>query len=302
MRNSILLTLSLFIFLCSCGQTKVDTKKAFDFYDAVNAQISLNRPAQQKFIDKLTIAILAVKENNNAAIDTKELLILLEYSKSKNIEREKNIEGLVEFDNDINFKSKTLDYVKAFNHAYQYEFPKIIEIFADNKDNRFERAKDLLFPKLQLIKGKELEMKSSQNNFKTKYEELRKSQPKRTGSEYEFVKLKDFKFSTTEIKTGTKIELLSFSGGDDLAEDKIYYKQFIGINKSTGDTLRVLALAPIQQYDLDKAIRIGTYKTDLPMRKQMTASENEYIIFNRNLADIEKGNYKTVFGILEFDE
>lgn len=302
MRNSTSLTLLLLISFSSCGQTKADPKKAFEFYDAVNIQIALNKPTQQKFIDKMTMAILAVKENSAAAIDTKELLSLLKYSASKNLEREKNIENLVEVDDDINFKKKTLDYVKTFNDAYQNEFLVVIQIFADAKDNKFERAKDLLFSKLQLIKTKELEMKSSRITFKTKYEELSKSQPIRTGSDYEFVNLRDFKLSNTEIKEGTKIELLSFSGGDDLPEDNIYYKQFIGVNNITGDTLRILALADIQRYDLDKALRIGTYTMDLPIRNQMKPSNNEYIIFNKNQEEIEKGNYKTVFGILKFDE
>ncbi len=83
---------------------------------------------------------------------------------------------------------------------------------------------------------------------------------------------------------------------------KIYYKQFIGINKSNGDTLRILALAAMQRYDIDKAPRIGTFKADLPMRNQLTPSENEYIIFNTNQANIEKGNYKTAFGLLSFEE
>ena len=95
---------------------------------------------------------------------------------------------------------------------------------------------------------------------------------------------------------------MSYSGGDDLSEENIYYKQFIGIDKNNGDTLRVLALAQMQNYDLDKALRIGTYSIDLEVRNQMTPSDKEYIIFNTNQADIEKGNYKTVFGILKFDK
>jgi len=302
MRNSILSSSLLLVLLYSCGQTKVDTKKAFAFFDAVNAQIILNKPEQQKFIDKLTAALLEVKENSKALIDTKELQSLLEYSKTKNIEREKNIEKLIEVDNDISYKQKTMDYVKAFNDAYQNEFPKCIQILVGEKDGRLETAGKLIYPKLKLIKEKEIEMKSAQNAFETKYEELSKVKGRKTEGDYEFIKLKDFKFTLAPIEDGAKIVLLSFSGGKQNADDKIYYKQFIGINKSTGDTLRILALAAIQQYDIDKAPRIGTFKADLPMRNQMTPSENEYIIFNTNQADIEKGNYRTVFGVLSFDE
>ncbi|MEI9958454.1 MAG: hypothetical protein WDM90_19600 [Ferruginibacter sp.] len=254
----------------SCGQTKVDTKKAFAFFDAVNAQITLNKANQQKFIDTLTAALLSLKENPNAIIDTKELQLLLEQSKAIAIEKEKNIGELVEVDNDIIYKQKTLDYVKAFNDAYQNEFPKCIQILVGEKDGRLEAAGKLIYPKLKSIKEKEIEMKSAQNTFETKYVELSKAKGRRTEGDYEFIKLKDFKFTFAPIEDGTKIELLSFSGGKQNTDYKIYYKQFIGINKSNGDTLRILALAAMQRYDIDKAPRIGTFKADLPMRNQLT--------------------------------
>lgn len=302
MRNIILVSFSLLLFLSSCKQSKVESRKALKFYDDVNAQILLNRAVQQKFIDQLTSAILAIKENKDTIIDNKELLILLKDCESKNIIREKNIELLTEVDNSIDLKKYTLNYVRTFNDAYQNEFPKVIRIMAENRDDRFERAKELLFPQLQLIKERETEMINAQNIFYSKYETVSISKPERTGSDYSFVKLKDFAFTPATLKEGASIELLSFSGGDDLAENKVYYKQFIGIDQSTGDTLRILALAGMQQYDLDKAPRVGTYSTDLPIRNQLTPGDNEYIIFNTNQADIEQGNYKTVFGILKFDE
>jgi hypothetical protein len=302
MRNTILVPLLLLLFFGSCKQSKVESRKALKFYDDVNAQILLNRAVQQNFIDQLTSAILAIKENKDTILDNKELLILLKDCESKNIIREKNIELLTEVDNSIDLKKYTLNYVRTFNDAYQNEFPKVIRIMAENTEDRFERAKELLFPQLQLIKERETEMINAQNIFHSKYETVSITKPERTGSDYAFVKLKDFKFTAATLNEGATIELLSFSGGDDLAEDKIYYKQFIGINKSTGDTLRILALAGMQQYDLDKAPRIGTYSTDLPIRNQMVPGDNEYIIFNTNQADIEQGNYQTVFGILKFEE
>lgn len=302
MRNTILVTLLLVLFFGACKQSKVESRKALKFYDDVNTQILLNKAVQQKFIDQLTSAILAIKENKDTILDNKELLILLKDCESKNIIREKNIELLTEVDNSIDLKKNTLNYVRTFNDAYQNEFPKVIRIMAENREDRFERAKELLFPQLQLIKERETEMINAQNIFYSKYETVSISKPERTGSDYAFVKLKDFAFTTATLKEGASIELLSFSGGDDLAENKVYYKQFIGIDQSTGDTLRILALAGMQQYDLDKAPRVGTYSTDLPIRNQLTPGDNEYIIFNTNQADIEQGNYKTVFGILKFEE
>jgi len=279
-----------------------DSKKAFEFYDSVNKQIALGKPKQQEFIDKLTTSLLTIRENKNAIIDTKELQALFDLAKTTNEERQRNLEMISEFDTDLNYKGFVMDYFKSYNGLYQDEIPKAIKIFGEKSEDRFERVGNLLMPKLKLTKQKELALKQAQSDFKAKYEALNKSEPKRTGSDYEFVKLKDFKFTTTTIKEGTKIELLSYSGGDDLSEENIYYKQFIGIDKNNGDTLRVLALAQMQNYDLDKALRIGTYSIDLEVRNQMTPSDKEYIIFNTNQADIEKGNYKTVFGILKFDK
>jgi len=287
--------------LSSCGQTKKDNKKAFEFYSLVNKQIALGRPEQQIFIDKLTASLLSVKDNKVAVIDTKELQSLFDLAKTVNFKRQTNLEKISEFDSDLNYKGITMEYFKSYNGLFQNEIPKAILIFGEKSEDRFERVANLILPKLKVTKQKELALKQAQIDFETKYKELSKSQAKRTGSDYEFVKLKDFNFSTTTLKDGAKIELLSFSGGDNLSEENIYYKQFIGIDKTSGDTLRILALAPIQHYDFDKALRVGTYMIDLQIRNQMTASDKEYIIFNTNQADIEKGNYKTVFGILNFD-
>ena len=54
----------------------MDTQKALIFYDSVNYQIGLKVAQQQKCIDKLSEAILIVKENDDALIDTKYLKVL----------------------------------------------------------------------------------------------------------------------------------------------------------------------------------------------------------------------------------
>ncbi len=290
------------LLLVSCKQYKADSKKAAEFYESVHQQMIANKEKQRQFVDKMAMTLLSLKDNPDIIIDTEELQSLLVASKEKNYEREKNIEKFEEIDKDIDLKQKTLDYIKVFNNAYRDEFPKTIHIFSEKSADRFERAKEILNLKLQLIKEKQVEMENAFEEFKEKYTENSQTYHKLTEPDFEFVKLKDFVFTPATISKGTKIELLSFSGGDDYSGETIYYKQFIGIDKSTGDTLRILALAPMQDYDVDKASRIGTYTIDLPMRTQMTASENEYIIFNKNHADTEKGNFKTVFGILTFDE
>lgn len=302
MKISTPLVALLFLLLSSCKQSYVDTDKAYEFYETLTNQIAVNSPVQQEFIDKLNHAILKVKEKNDAIIDTKELTQLLEDSKSKNSENLRIVEGLVEFDEDLEFKGKTMEYLQAFSAAYQNEIPRVIHIFANAGENKYERAKDVLFPKLKVIKTKDRQMKKVQAAFKMKYEELANSQStRRTGSDYEYVKVKDFQVDTTQMEDGAKIKLLSYSGGGSPDGNLIYYKQFIGIQETTGDTLRILAFAGLQNYDLENPARIGTFRKHSLFENKVTGGENEYIIFNKNQTRIEKGNYKTVFGILEFD-
>ena len=303
MRITTLIFGALFIFLTSCGQTSKNTKKAFDFYSLVNKQIAFGRQAQQNFIDKLTSSLLAVKNNKNAVIDTKELESLFRVAKTKNIERQSNLDKIAEFDNDINYKGVTMEYFKSYNTFYEDEIPKAISIFGEKSEDRFEKIGNLLMPKLTITKQKELALKQAQKEFEAKYEETVKSNSIRTNGDYEYIKLKDFPYKLTDIKDGTEIELMSFSGGDVKNEkNKIYYKQFIGINKSNGDTVRILALAAMQDYDFEKAQRIGTFKNISSRGNEIATSEKEFIIFNKNQAKVENGTYKTAFGLLEFGE
>ena len=269
----------------------------------VNKQIAFGRQAQQNFIDKLTSSLLAVKDDKNAVIDTKELESLFRVAKTKNIERQSNLDKIAEFDNDINYKGVTMEYFKSYNTLYEDEIPKAISIFGEKSEDRFERIGNLLMPKLTITKQKELALKQAQKEFEAKYEETVKYNSIRTNGDYEYVKLKDFPYKLTDIKDGTEIELMSFSGGDVKNEkNKIYYKQFIGINKSNGDTVRILALAAMQDYDFEKAQRIGTFKNIRPGGNENATRGNEFIIFNKNQAKVENGNYKIAFGLLEFGE
>jgi hypothetical protein len=114
------------------------------------------------------------------------------------------------------------------------------------------------------------------------------------------VKYSDLNYPKATIPDGTAIELISYSGGD-CSDTEMRYKQFIGVNQSNNDTVRILAICQAQQYDIDAAPRIGTFKGISLHSETVTAIENEFVIFNKNLSDIERGNYKTAFGILEFN-
>lgn len=168
--------LSTLILFYSCTQTKVDTTKAFNFFDSLNYQIGLNHLQQQSFIDQLNKAIISVSEDKTATVDTKKLAALLKISTSINFRKVEDIEDLSETDTDIRFKYKALEYYRIFNSAYKNEIPEVIKILALQTEDRFDRSKDLLFPKLKLIKEKEIEMVDAQKKFRAKYDRIKKLQ------------------------------------------------------------------------------------------------------------------------------
>lgn len=152
--------------------------------------------------------------------------------------------------------------------------------------------------------------------------------------------LEEFGDSVTEMPSGTAIELLAYSGGDvDKKGDGVNYCQFIGVDKTTGDTVRVLAtvisvenggddgkpvLTDATMYDFDKGIRDATFRVPTDNDKLMIAmlpaehagGKPDLPKINERLQDIKvKGyvlipqgqpffsrHYKTVVGILSFKD
>lgn len=170
MKNSILFITLLFFSLLSCARPQTDPKQAFEFYNTINNQLEQYKPIQQKLIDKLTTALIALKEDDNAKIDIQELSDLLEQSRTVCIQEQKIVENLTEFDNGINLKQKALSYIQIFHQSYQNEIPASIRIFSDNEGNKFERAKNVLLPIFRLIKEREIEMNKALGDFENKYE------------------------------------------------------------------------------------------------------------------------------------
>jgi len=74
---------------------------------------------------------------------------------------------------------------------------------------------------------------------------------------FRYVKLEEFRYSEATITKGTEIKILSFSGGKDCSPEESYYYQFIGVNLSTNDTLRILA--PCQSVDVNARPTTGTF-------------------------------------------
>jgi hypothetical protein len=224
---------------------------------------------------------------------------LLNSAKKNNLIREHNIEKITEVDKDINYKGKVLDYIRNFNSFYDHEFKNFLIILNDRQQDRFQIGSSLLAPKLKLIKAKEIEVKNAQEAFKAKYP-VDEDGAIRTKPDYEFVKLSEFQYRQANLKDGEEISLISYSGGKDCEYETIYYKQFIGIVKSSGDTVRVLS--PCQTYDIDHPVRIGYYWSDISYSIKNSNAKSTFIVFNKHQTSLEKRNFKTAIGMLSFKE
>jgi hypothetical protein len=135
---------------------------------------------------------------------------------------------------------------------------------------------------------------------------------------FEFIELKKFKYEPIELAEGTRIKILSFSGGKYCDYETNYYYQFIGVIKGTSDTVRILSQC--QQYDFDKGPREAGFSThddyenliksagpdNIPeeIREKLNFDESgkkSYIVFNKKQSFLEKRNFKTARGTLGFD-
>jgi hypothetical protein len=165
----------------------------------------------------------------------------------------------------------------------------------------------------------------------------------KAGSEagrFAIVPLKDFKYAPAMLTSGTEIRILAFSGDNENTKEAVYYSQFIGIEKTSGDTLRILTAfisvdpngsssntlftTPVL-FDGNKGVLDATFqipnsnqqmilRMDLPgggdakdIGKKITASlqdtiaKKEYVIVQKDIA-LFTGHYKTAIGILNFKE
>ena len=162
------------------------------------------------------------------------------------------------------------------------------------------------------------------------------------GQKIEFTPLNETSFVMDSIRGGTLLDLIAYSGGKKNTKDDIYYYQFIAVNKENGDTIRVLSTiisvpdekdpankiySPTSQYDPKKRILSTIYYSqdsshriaidmsgitayvdnrDTNISRMLSTLENpgkknEFVVINKSI-DIFQRNYKTVFGVLHFDE
>jgi hypothetical protein len=133
---------------------------------------------------------------------------------------------------------------------------------------------------------------------------------KTSGPDFEYVKFEDFKYEPAQIAPQTQVQVLSFSGGKACDPNTTYYYQFIGINTTNGDTVRILS--PCQKVPdglqpetggftpWDSTSSLVDQALEMVKAEKME-NKKRYIVFNKHLADIEKGNYKTAIGTLGFN-
>ena len=140
---------------------------------------------------------------------------------------------------------------------------------------------------------------------------------------------------------GTPVRLIAYSGGIDENEKEIYYHQFIGVDKTTNDTLRILTsfiTFPAPGSEKNKSARnvylysrtkrltdAEIYPHDSIMVLLQNLSEKGYsesevkdiptdiepltkeikrkrfVVLNKDM-DIFQRNFKTVIGVLQFKE
>jgi hypothetical protein len=147
--------------------------------------------------------------------------------------------------------------------------------------------------------------------------------------------LNEFPDTVTSLPSGTAIRILAYSGGDvGKRSGELYYCQFIGINQTTGDTVRILAaalnveeastdgkpvLTPATTYDFDKGVTDATFKVpmenDQMMIKMMPGLQGgnvaekvgdklddavkEYVMIPEGVPFFTR-HFKTAAGILSF--
>jgi hypothetical protein len=152
----------------------------------------------------------------------------------------------------------------------------------------------------------------------------------------EYKPLKDFNYTPAGIARGSEIELLAFSGGEKSDENTIYYYQFIGINKSSGDTVKIISslisvnepgenktfTTPLQ-YDPDKGITTAEFEpsdssqhlaaefnasatTDKQLTEEQVkqiiegkSNKKELVVINKSI-DLFQRDYKAAMGMLNF--
>lgn len=157
----------------------------------------------------------------------------------------------------------------------------------------------------------------------------------------EFKPLEDLNYTMDSIPAGTPLKLIAYSGGVPNTEEEIYYFQFIGVDEQNSDTIRILSTlisftdeksatgktyTPTSQYNPGKRIIDAVFypqdsiqnmliNLSVPEIPESIAEElkkidgagsknvtkKQLVAINKSI-DIFEKNYKTVKGVLHFNE
>ncbi len=295
-----LVILLLLAHLFSCTSKKPDTARAYSFYDSVNTQLELNRSFREKLMDTVEQMLSIIKGNEDAQFNTKPIHEHLEDVKVDNDQRRRNIVRIIEVDKEIGFKKKALDYIKTMNDFYEKEYEEFLNIVDETQGDRFKMASKILIPKLLEIKEKAREIAAAAQRFEAKYTRNEPApEDKKTAELFSYKKLSELNYQMIPIPEGTEIRVFSYSGGNCSEVNDIYH-QFIGIDQTTNDTIRVLTLCQTMDREVSGPPRWGVFKVNFPSVYNASKADESFVVFNSKMRFIEDRNYKTVVGILEF--
>jgi hypothetical protein len=158
------------------------------------------------------------------------------------------------------------------------------------------------------------------------------------GQTYQYLPLEEYKYSQASIQPGTEVELLAFSGGKEGDENSVFYYQFLVVDKTAGDTLRILTplisidesagldnktyTTPLQ-YNPNKGVKNAFYELvdstqNLALQVESLIKDNkndssvdinslmtkvdkkQFVVINKSMPEFENPNYRTAIGVLNF--
>ena len=156
--------------------------------------------------------------------------------------------------------------------------------------------------------------------------------------EFKYVPLADLKYKPADISTGTEVEILANLDGPKDNGDTVYYYQFIVLNKTNGDTVRILcpeitvdeeagidgktSTSPLL-YDMSKGITTASFELIDSSKSLLLNGENmdkmintndsatinhllspsnaiKIVVFDKNDSDKRIFRFKTAVGVLNF--
>ena len=158
--------MTLAITTLSCKGNQED---AVIEYGVTSGILKESVESTQKLINRITEYVLALKSNNNMAVNTDELKQLLATSNSNLKSSISNLEVVQDSDNDIQYRSKTLAYLKLFHSFTENEIPEFIRLLETDTNNKYEKGSKIISTKLTEIKAAEIEMEKAKNDLLEKY-------------------------------------------------------------------------------------------------------------------------------------